>query len=270
MAQDAMFPLLLADSRFVPDVVGCPEVHYGENGAFLDYLRQDEGWARVVFDRFDSLRICRGEHAPYPSTTPEHYFMFGYVRPSSWVQERFAYENAHYGKSYEFGSDVGEMLHEFEHYVFMFHDQFVEVVAGGVHFDASDSQHVGTELFQRPAWAKLSESSTIRRWDCSGLVFQVRSEERDEADIIEASVLCDQSIYQFALEFEGRASVGHALHVRTRDGVTRSRLRGYFGNTQREFEGVPSLDELRPFFEEHAAEVRARRVAMGKDSDGDA
>lgn len=207
---------------------------------------------------FDSLRICRGEHAPYSSTEPDRYFEFAYVRSSRWLQERFAYENKHYGQSYDFGSDVGEMLEEFEHYVFMFHDQFVEVVAGGVHFDASETQPVGEKLLQRPAWAKLPESSTVHRWHCSGQVVQVRSEERDEADILEASVLCDQAIYQFASEFEGQAMVNRTLHVRTRDGVTRSRLRGYFCGVQHEFEGVPTLDELRLLVEEYAAEVRAR------------
>jgi hypothetical protein len=92
-----------------------------------------------VFDRWDSLRVSRGEYPAYPAGDHhERWCALGIVRPSGWLNERYEYEREHYGEAYGFGDDVTEMLTEFEHYLFKFHDEFVEVIAGGVHFDLAD------------------------------------------------------------------------------------------------------------------------------------
>jgi hypothetical protein len=262
---DRTFPLAPERTDIEPDGVACPEIRYGELGASLDYPRRHGGWARVVFDRWDALRVCRGEYSPYAQAVPESgsYSSISIVRPSTWLRERYEYERRHYAKAYAFNGDVDEIRREFDHYLFCFHDEFVEVTAGGVHFDLSDARHDG-ELHQRPGWAGLPESCIAHRWECSGITCQIRLDARPQDAIIEASRFCDQSIVQVALELDGRASISQRLSVRTRDGETKSRWRGYFGAVEHTFDGIPSLDELRPLVEEHAAAVRARRTAMGK------
>lgn len=219
-----------------------------------------------MFHRWDSLRVCRGEFPAYRSADSGGGRVGLYVvRPSTWLRERHGYESKHYGDSYSFNNDVDEMLEEFEHYLFRFHDQFVEVIAGGVHFDVSDKPYGGGELHQRPGWADLPESAVAHRWQCSGIVCEVRVDGRDEATVLEASRFCDQAIVQVALQQEGSASVSHRLSVRTRDGVTKSRWRGHFGAAKNTFDGIPSLDAIRPLVEAHAAQVRERRDARGKN-----
>jgi hypothetical protein len=53
------------------------------------------------------------------------------------------YENKHYGKSHEFGGNVNEMLTDLKHYLFSFHDQFMEIIARGFWFE--ESEQIGTE-----------------------------------------------------------------------------------------------------------------------------
>ncbi len=265
MSPDRTFPLAPERLEIEPDSVDGPEVRYGEHGASLDYPRRHGGWARVVFDRWDSLRVSRGEYPPYAAADVENdrHSSISIVRPSTWLRERYEYERRHYGEAYAFTGQVDEMLREFEHYLFSFHDQFVEVVAGGVHFDLSDAPH-DRALYQRPGWADLPESCVAHRWQCSAITCQIRLDSRPRDAIIAASRFCDQSIVQVALELDGRASVSQRLSVRTRDGETKSRWREYFGRVSHTFDGVPSLEELRPLIEEHAAMVRARRTGMGK------
>ncbi|MEO0325932.1 MAG: hypothetical protein AAF447_23480 [Myxococcota bacterium] len=262
---DQTHPLVPNDSPLVPDAVARPDVKYGESGATLDYFRRDGGWARVVFHRWDSLRVCRGELPPYPAADPGGPWVgLETVRPSKWLRERYGYESKHYRGRYAFNNDVDEMLEEFDHYLFSFHDEFVEVIAGGVHFDVSDEQYAEGQLHQRPGWTDLPEAAVAHRWEYSGILCQVRVDDRAQPDVLEASRFCDQAIVQVALELDGRASVSHRLAVRTRGGETKSRWRGYFGASERTFDGIPSLATIRPLVETHAAEVRKRRDAKGK------
>lgn len=49
--------------------VDSPVVHYGEFPALNFTLADDDidnpNWGRITFDKFDALRICRGEWQPY-------------------------------------------------------------------------------------------------------------------------------------------------------------------------------------------------------------
>lgn len=233
---------------------------------FLDYPTSEEGgWIRTAFDRLDSLRVSRGEYSPYVSALgAQTWEPLVVVRPSPWLAERHAYEKEHYSNAYNFGGDVDEMLTEFEHYVFHFHDQFVEVIAGGLHFDVRTTPPDDMTLLTRPGWTRLPETAHQEMWELSGIKLAIRKSGADLDAIVEASELCDQVIVEVSPQLDGRSSVSHSLCARTRDGKTVSRWRGYFGNAQRAYSGVPELDELRPLIEAYASEVRSRRDAMGK------
>jgi hypothetical protein len=104
-------------------------VLYGEGPVVILYpAAEGEQWVRVTFEGLDSLRVCRGEYVPYEEL-PGKYSAVYLVENSAWLRERHAYEAEHYRGSYEFGGDVDELLTDFQHYLFKFHDQYVEVLA---------------------------------------------------------------------------------------------------------------------------------------------
>jgi hypothetical protein len=132
---EKMQALLPADSPFRPESVTGPRIVYDadEGPVAFGYLGHTELHIRVRFDRWDAMRICRGEHSPYPEP-PGPWGGIYTVENSHWLRQRFEYESRHYGDAYNFNNDVREMLEEFDHYLFRFHDEFVEVIAGGIWF----------------------------------------------------------------------------------------------------------------------------------------
>src|SRR5262245_2418765 len=87
------------------DSVVSPTVTYGDGPASIQLMTHDERWARVSFEKLDSLRVSRGEYDPYPSDWQEGdpWRWVSIVAPSPWLRERYDYENRHYGEAYEFG-----------------------------------------------------------------------------------------------------------------------------------------------------------------------
>ena len=122
------------------DSIEGPTVTYGEGPTSVQFFTSDSRWARLTFEKLDSLRISRGEYDPYPSDWVEGgpFHWVSIVTPSSWLRERYEYEKEHYGHAYEFGGDVEEMRREYSHYVFSFHDQYVEALAAGIWFETAD------------------------------------------------------------------------------------------------------------------------------------
>lgn len=262
-APSVTYPIRGLGDAFTPEVVEAPEIAFGKGGLIIDYLTQSDSWVRTVFDRMDSFRVARGEYPPYPrSETAESWFPISVVRPSDWLTERHSYESRYYGQSYQFGGDVDEMLREFEHYLFEFHDEFVEVIAGGIHFEAHGDQPSGTEAAERPGWKWLPDSAHEERWQLSGIDCRLRMSQRSHADVIASSTLCDQVLFDLALDLDGRLQNTHRLCVRTREGRTVSRWRGSFGNAEKPFEGIPDIDDIRPLIEQYVAEVQDRRLTM--------
>ena len=60
------------------------------------------------------------------------------------------------------------MLTEFDHYLFQFHDQFVEVIAAGIHFENHPTRPAGKRLAEPRAGTgfRLAARGTVdREWD---------------------------------------------------------------------------------------------------------
>ena len=255
--------LLPADSAFTPDTVESPLIVYPRQGTpWIAYPHADEEhFVRASFDRWDALRVSRGEVLPYE--TSDLGAAIFVVDHSRWLQERYDYERRHYGTAYGFGGDVNEMLEEFEHFLFRFHDENVEVIAGGVYFEvAAHPFDLDTPLTQ-VGRDELPEAYTVDRLEAHGIPMQIRKDPRAPAALLAASRLCDQSLYQLALELDGETSVTHRLTVRTQRGATKSRWRS-FGRVDATFDGVlADPRELRPLILRYAAEVADRRRTMG-------
>ena len=110
----------------IADSVLSPEFFYGD-GTGIYFVTGDDQYGRITFENLESVKICRGEVMPYKVdySLGDRGTWIYQVENSKWQQERFDYENRYYGKSYEFGGDVNEMLTDFKHYLFSFHDQFI-------------------------------------------------------------------------------------------------------------------------------------------------
>ncbi len=249
------------------DPVESPIVAYGDGPSRIEFLQDDEvSWGRVTFESLDSLRVCRGEFPPFDTSgVREQPWPWVFVLENSlWLTERHAYESDHYRDSYNFGGDVDEMLRDFRHFVFTFHDQFVEAIAAGIWLDSSSARLESTDLEPGHPLFGLPESATTERFIDSGITCQVRTNPRPLEDLVRDAQLCSQNLYEFAAELDGTASSSWTLRIRTRNGSAVGQLCQYFGNVVEEFQDIPTLDYIRPRIHEWLNEVSARRRDMGK------
>ena len=247
------------------DVSG-PDLRFGEFGAALRFGVQD-GEGRVTFEKLDSVRISRGEHEPYDSDwdSQEVYPWVYVVENSPWLLERYGYEAKFYRTSYEFNGDVEEMLRDFDHYVFMFEDNFAEAIAAGIWFQVSEHELGDTEGFDDHPLKDLTEDCTRERLESSGITYQVRVNPRPMTELESDSRYCSQPLIHIATELEGRCRVDWRLSLRTRRGVQKSILRSNLGRVEKVFDGIAGFPEIRQTLEHWLAEVRRRRHEMGKD-----
>jgi len=253
--------LLPSESPFELHAVESPLIVYPRGGSpWLAYPHKDEEhFVRASFDRWDAMRVARGEYPPYPLAGGRSGLLV--VENSRWFRDRYAYERQHYGTAYGFGGNVDEMLEEFEHFLFLFHDEFVEVIAAGVCFETSTAPFDLESPVRRVGLDDLADACTLEQFEEHGIRIHLRKDARSREELLEASRLCDQALYQVALELDGSIRVTHRLTVRTQRGTTKSRWRS-FNKVEARFDGI--LDDpsaLRPLVSRYAAEVAARRAA---------
>jgi hypothetical protein len=250
----------------VADPVAAPTVTYGEELTFIEFLTIHAEWARVTFEHLDSICVSRGEYAPYPSDWQpgDQINWVSEVLPSPWLLERFEYEKTHYAQAYEFNGDVNEMLRDFAHYIFRFHDQFVEALSSGIWLErlheSSDSENVSAthplRNLPRPIKPDLIEAY--------GMLCEIWPNPRPIDRILEDAKLCSQKLLQFALVLDSDPNISWTLAVRVRHGKVRSSLRPRIGPVRATFEGVARLEHVRPYVESWLQEVMERRKRMGR------
>jgi hypothetical protein len=248
------------------DSIDGPIVSYGDGPTSINFVTSDAQWGRVTFEKLDSIRVARGEYEPHEvdwkDGDPRSWVYV--LAHSPWLRERYEYEKRHYGTNYEFCGDVDEMLRDYSHYVFSFHDQFVEVICAGIWFETAERCIGNREPDSSHPLLDLTTSSVIDRIEGSGIACQVRGNPRKLDDLVRDAALCSQKLLQFAAELDGSASVSWTLDLRVRAGLAQSRLRGYFGNVEKRYEGIATLADVRPDIEGWLRDVAARRRAMGK------
>lgn len=244
-----------------------PDIYYGNQTTGICFETEDEQFGRITFENLDAIKVCRGEYLPYEydyNNNDSEFISWVYrIEDSQWLLERFTYEKDKYGNSYEFGGNVNDMLTDFSHYLFHFHDEFIEVIARGFWFEKSITSLLHQPLQEGHPFYPLSDSKP-KRIDAHTLTCQVRINPRPLEELIMNAQYCSQKLFQFALELEGRASVNHTVVLFYRNGKLTSSLRGYFGGQIVEFEGIATLEDVKPFIERDMLEVYERRKAMGK------
>jgi hypothetical protein len=254
------------DAPFNADPVDTPYVRYGQGITSIQFPTDDGQWGRVTFEGLDSIKVSRGEHSPFPSSPSEKskFYWVTTISNSVWLRERYEYEKKCYGSSYNFGGDVDEMLSEYSHYVFSFHDQFVEVLAAGIWFEASQTMLGDSEIQPNHPLSGLGHIETSEQFEGSGVVCHVRRNPLSNAELEHRARLCSQPLLEIGAELDGSIGTQWTLTRRVLNGVGKTYLRNSFGSCEAFFEDIPELSAVRPVIDKWLAEVRERRKNMGK------
>lgn len=243
-----------------------PVVCYGGGPDLIHFATADGRWSRVTFEKLDAIRVSRGEWSPYPpgqEDAPRSWVSV--VEDSPWLRERHAYEKLHYAGMYEYGGDVDAMLTEYSHYLFRFHDQFVEALCGGVWFEVAD-QYIGDrEAASDHPFLDLPAGSESGTLTAHGLTCRIRRNPRSIEQLVADAALCSQKLLQFVLELDGAINMDWTLSIRARGGRVRSYLHNGLGTVATTHEGIATLEDVRPHVEAWLRGVRDRRSAMGKE-----
>lgn len=246
----------------IADSVLSPDFFYGDRTAIY-FVTEDDLYGRITFEKLDSVKICRGEAMPYSFdhlAASQDIWVYQ-VENSRWQKERFDYENKHYGNRYEFGGDVNEMLDDFKHYLFSFHDQFIEVIARGFWFEQSLSPLFGEDLMEGHPFLPLGLEN-MESFEAHSLKTQIRWNPKAQEQLIHDAQFCSQKILQFALELEGNAHVDHTVSLSVQNGQLISTLQGYSNRTPLTFEGVVTLEEVLPYIKNYMEKVAERRLGV--------
>lgn len=172
--------------------------------------------------------------------------------------KRHRYEKRHYEEAYESGGDVDDMLRDYSHYVFSFHDQHVEALCAGIWFETADECLGTSEFTAKHPLADLPRPSEPEFLEGYGLRCEIRRNPLPGTDILKNAELCSQKLLQLALG-DGAARADWTLAVRVRDGKVRSVLKNWFGTIERRYGGVASLADVRPTVMEWLRGVEERR-----------
>jgi hypothetical protein len=244
----------------IVDSVLSPEVYYGDAITGICFQTHDEQFGRITFDNVDVIKVCRGEMLPYEykwGTDDSETWIFK-IENSKWLTERFDYENEHYGGSYEFGGNVNEMLTDCSHYLFSFHDQFVEVIARGFWFEKSNKNLFKQPLQSAHPFLKLPETE-VKNFEIAGIKYKAIFNTIPIIDLIKASQYCQQPLIEIATEFEGKYSINYTLHIMHRQGKQISVLRHFFGQATFEKDGIATFDDIIPLIDKEIIEIAERR-----------
>ncbi|WP_130734656.1 hypothetical protein [Flavobacterium sp. J27] len=249
----------------IADFVLSPDVLYSDALTGIYFQTEDAQYGRITFEKLDALQICRGEILPYADNweTGQEYPWVYQIENSKWLKERFNYEQKNYGNSYEFNGNVNEMLTDFSHYIFKFHDQYVSALAKGFWYEKDKTSLFKREFQIGHPFLNLPKEP-IERFVSHNLTCQVRVNPKPQEQLISDAKYCSQKLIEFALELDGRASVNHTLILFYRNGKLISSLKGYFGEEIATFDGIATLEEAKPYLEKYIGEVYNRRKVKVK------
>jgi hypothetical protein len=214
---------------------------------------------RITFEGLDAVRAARGEWLPYDIASPRNAGDWVFtVQESPGLAERHHYEIKHYS---------APLLETFQHYVFEFHDEFVEAIAEGIWLDAADR----SRPFDRPAQHPLDQlpiSLPSERFvSPSGSAWELRRSPRSDSELIEGSHLCSQRVCQLNLILDGRTSEGASIWLRSRSGLTTSRLvRPWPTGELARLGGLAQPSDFTEAWEACLAVIAERRHKMGRKS----
>jgi hypothetical protein len=227
-----------------------PELSYGLGPTALFAIAKAGEPIRITFMGLDAIRICRGEYLPYrEDETEEQCSLLFIVENSRWLRERYEYEARHYGDCYEFGGDVNEMLTDYDHYLFQFHDDFVEAIAAGIWFEKQATPFTNPALAPDHPARHLPLSTVTELYEVAGIRCQVRTNPKPIEEILRGAFYCSQPLYNFAPERDRFMDVEYSLRVRARRGISQSHLWGFASKPLATMLGVATLEQAKAMVE---------------------
>jgi hypothetical protein len=251
--------VLPEESPYRADFVLSPRLAFDGYALHLTYVAVDEtSHVRVTFEGLDAFRCARGEYLEYEAEDD-----IAVVEPSDWLIERHAYEAKHYGSSYEWGRGADTMLTDTHHYLFSFHDEFVEVLARGLWFELSpEAWAPGAPLTPSHPAQPLGPETSVEAVEFEGVRYDVRANPRPVAELVADARLFSQPLFE--LRMDSLASPQQAVRLRaTLDGgEVRAWLENSLGVESATFDHVPGLDEVMPLLRTWMSEVAERRRNM--------
>ena len=188
----------------VEDVVW-PTIIYNESEKTGIYFEtRDERFGRVTFEQLDSLKVSRGEYLPYKDNfdweNPDcPYCWISRVENSKWLMERYQYESKHYGEDYNWGGNVEEMLTDFSHFIFKFHDQFIEVIAKGFWIETDNKSLINKKLLTGHPFLPISDE-IVQNVEIENKKYIARINSLNIKELIEQSFFCSQKLITFTEE----------------------------------------------------------------------
>lgn len=241
-----------------------PDFFYGDCTGIY-FVTEDNKFGRITFENLDAVKICRGEVMPYEFDYKlyEQGVWIYQIENSNWQKERFNYEKKYYGNTYEFCGDVNDMLTEFKHYLFQFHDQFIEIIARGFWFEKDDHSLFEKELTEGHPFLPLP-TENMKIMEAYSLKSQIRINPKPQELLAYDAQFCSQKLFEFALELDGTAFVDNTVLLLYRNGKIVSKLEDSFGRKIMEFDRFINLEQIKPFIEKYMKEVYQRRKNMRK------
>lgn len=245
----------------IADQVLSPEVLYSDEQTALYFETEDEEFGRITFENLDALQVCRGEYLPYACTDEDNYTLWVYkIENSQWLKSRFAYEKENYAHSYEFAGDVMEMLTDYKHYLFRFHDQFVEVLAKGFWFEKDTASLFKKKLQAHHPFLNL-EKHQPENYEAHGLKCTLIKNNQPIEQLKMNAQFCSQILLQLTLELDEQISLCHTLFLFKRNGQWKTRLTNQFGNKTVFFDHIATFKDIQPHIDQYLLEVKQRRNA---------
>lgn len=261
MVRSHSIALLPAGSPFLPDSVLAPRLLIADHRVDLSYPAADCGaTVQVTFEGVDAVRRARGEASPYPAAAGSAYAPVAIVRPSAWLRERHAYEAEHYGDTYEWGRGADTMLVDTHHHLFVFHDEFVEVLARGAWFERFDGEApAGATLRPGHPGHPLS-GDPVEAGRHGGIDFAIRASTVPAERLLAGARLHSQPMFELFLDGnEDRPTLVVRVRADAEHGGVRAWVIGSYGPEIATFDRIPTLDDVAPVFRAWLTDLARRR-----------
>ena len=234
----------------ITDHVLNPELLYGNEITGIYFETEDENFGRITFQSIDSLKICRGENLPYKfdwGKADSETWVFE-IKNSIWKNERYQYEKENYGSSYEFGGNVEDMKTDYSHYLFKFHDQFIEVIAKGFWFEKDPKSLKSQPLVESHPFLSLTDKKS-EIFNYLGINYKVKHNDKSLQALIDDAKFTEQKIFQIEIELDNKYSNFIELTVSNKYNAPKYILRKFFGQILIETNDCLDFQKVKPFLE---------------------